>query len=476
MNYAEAKAELTEVDSAGLIGAGRERCSPVVAQRRRLLVHPAFIFAVALALRLATGAIILQIEGHKTIDEADFGLEAVGIAQSLASGHGFSAPFQAAGSTAWPSGSTAWLTPLMPAILAADMLLFGLHSRATLIVFVIFNELCSALTIFPMFFAARRIAAGRISGGRIPGHRISGDLSVDRIAALAAWLWVLSPVAGLAACKMIWYTSLSGLLAALLLWATLTVRDSKTPAVWIGYGLLWGAQLMTHPSFLVLMPVGLLWLGLGRLSSKQLKLPVLACVTAVLCCVPWTVRNYAVFHHFVPLRSNFGLELWRYNNGGPLGLHPNRDAEERDAFSSLGEYAYAQEKQREAVVWIRSHPGRFMRGSAQRVMNFWFDLAYGLKFVHQGGAWFWKVKLLYICALLVMVLGGLTTIRRRRREYFWLLTSFPALFPLVYYVTLARDLYRFPIDPILAVIAAFAVSAWLPAQPPDTGNVDGLAS
>jgi hypothetical protein len=85
--------------------------------QKNVLVCPVVIFAVALALRLATGAVFLH-GGHMTIDSADkltAGYESVRIAQSLASGNGFSAP--------WPgAGSTAWLTPVMPAILAADML------------------------------------------------------------------------------------------------------------------------------------------------------------------------------------------------------------------------------------------------------------------------------------------------------------------------------------------------------------------
>lgn len=415
--------------------------------RRHLLARPAFIFVVALTLRLATGAIFLH-GGHETMDSVGFGgkftegYEAVGIAQSLASGNGFSKPFPGA-------GPTAWLTPVMPAILAADMFVFGLHTRAALIAFVVFNELCSALTILPVFFAARRIASG-------PG--------ADRIAALAAWLCVLDPLAGSTAVKQIWYTALCALLAALLLWATLAVRDSENPAAWAGYGLLWGAQLMTHASFLVLMPVALLWLVWTQLGSKRLRLAALSCLTAVLCCVPWTVRNYAVFHHFVPLRSNFGFELWRWNHDGPP-LHPNYDAVERDAFSSLGEYAYVQKKQHEALAWIKAHPGAFIHASARRAMEFWFDLAHPLSGFVGRDAWFFKVRFLYICALLVMSLGGLVTIRRQRREYFWLLASFPAIFPLVYYITLGRDYRRFPIDPVLAIIAAFAVAPWLPTWP-----------
>jgi 4-amino-4-deoxy-L-arabinose transferase-like glycosyltransferase len=412
--------------------------------QRHVLVRPAFIFAIALTLRLATGVIFIR-GGNVTIDSVGFderfteGYESVGIARSLASGNGFSAP--------WPgAGPTAWVTPVLPGILAADMLLFGLHSRATLVVFVIFNELCSALTIFPVFLASKRIAGGQ--GGY-------------RIGALAAWVLVLNPTAGLAACKEIWYTTLSGLLAALLLWATLAVRDMKNPIAWTGCGLLWGALLMTHPSFLVWMPVALLWLVWARRESKRLTLAALTCFTAVLCCVPWTIRNFAVFQHVLPLRSNFGLELWRYNHDG-LPLHPNQAGSEHDAFLSLGEYAYTQEKKREALIWIQTHPGAFMLATAQRVMSFWLGAAHPLRRLTHQSEWFFKVKALFILVFLGMVLRGLTIIRRKRREYFWLLASFPAIFPLVYYITVTSDFHRFPIDPILAIIAAFAVNAWLP--------------
>ena len=105
-------------------------------------------------------------------------------------------------------------------------------------------------------------------------------------------------------------------------------------------------------------------------------------------------------------------------------------------------------------------------------MYFWFDLPHPLSRFGQK-PWFFRAKCLCICALLLMSVGGLLAIRRKRREYFWLLVSFPAVFPLVYYVTLARDVHRFPIDPVLAIIAAFAVTAWLPPQPQD-GNTATL--
>ena len=48
--------------------------------------------------------------------------------------------------------------------------------------------------------------------------------------------------------EWIWDTSLSALLAATLLWATLELADSDRVRDWCGYGLLWGFTLMTNPS------------------------------------------------------------------------------------------------------------------------------------------------------------------------------------------------------------------------------------
>ena len=124
----------------------------------------------------------------------------------------------------------------------------------------------------------------------------------------------------------------------------------------------------------------------------------------------------------------------------------------------MAEYAYTKQKQREAFDWIGSHPISYMGKTARRVMQFWFEFAHPVRMFLYQSTWFFKIQFLYICALLVLMFSGLITIRRKRREYFWLLASFPAIFPLLYYVTLARDFHRFPIDPVLAVVADFGTS------------------
>src|SRR5947209_19203874 len=81
---------------------------------------------------------------------------------------------------------------------------------------------------------------------------------------------------------------------------------------------------MTNPSLGSLLPFLLGWAAYrarqhtvrvpGLQSTRWLQKPAVALSLAVLCCVPWTIRNYVVFHRFVPLRSNLPLELYIGNN------------------------------------------------------------------------------------------------------------------------------------------------------------------
>jgi hypothetical protein len=115
------------------------------------------------------------------------------------------------------------------------------------------------------------------------------------------------------------------------------------------------------------------------------------------------------------------------------------------------------------IGWIAAHACAGIRATAQRMRCFWFDLPHPPPRFDQK-PWFFKVKVVYILALLLTSLAAPITIRRDRREYFWLLASFPAVFPPAYYIAPARKFCRFPIDPVLAIIAGLAITAWLSDQ------------
>jgi len=68
-----------------------------------------------------------------------------------------------------------------------------------------------------------------------------------------------------------------------------------------------------------------------------------------------------VFHHFVPLRSNFPLELYIGNNENyddKYIRYPGPITKDRELwrYFRLGETAFMQEEMRKATNFIRTHP------------------------------------------------------------------------------------------------------------------------
>jgi hypothetical protein len=97
---------------------------------------------------------------------------------------------------------------------------------------------------------------------------------------------------------------------------------------------------------------------------------------------PWVARNYLALGGFVPLRSNFGLELAAGNRLGANGhtyspglgeMHPFLSVAERDRLMQMGERAYMQDKQQQALAWIAAHPSQFGRLTLRRACLYWFS-------------------------------------------------------------------------------------------------------
>src|SRR4249920_984441 len=122
---------------------------------------------------------------------------------------------------------------------------------------------------------------------------------------------------------------------------------------------LWGGALLTNPAIATLCPVLLAWAAYQNRSSASAWLvrPALAAGIAVLCCVPWTIRNYIQFHKFIPLRSNFAFELYIGNNENYDDQHrfrPGVITQDREIlrYLHMGETAFMEEEKRKAIAFI----------------------------------------------------------------------------------------------------------------------------
>ncbi len=403
------------------------------------------ILAVAFGLRLTYLWHETSVIPHQALQAVPFLYEPGDIAYSLATGKGFSSPFRL------ETGPTAWTTPLYPLLVASVFEVFGTFTYQAFIAAVVINILFSALTCVPIFYA------GRCIGGWGVG-------------AVAAWLWAIFPNAIVIPFQWIWDTSLAGLFAAALVWATLVVADSRRLRDWSLYGVLWGGALMTNATLLAGLPFMLGWMAFRRRRHADVRWfaqTVLSALVIVLCCLPWTIRNAVVFHSFIPLRSPLWLQLWlgnndQYRDAFPGWLHPIDSVLERAKYVRMGELAYMQEKKRETLNWVKAHPGRAAELSMQRLVGTWLGTPHPWRDFRQESSLL--VRIVFVANFFATfgAIAGIIrlAVAREFREYFVPVATLPILFPFAFYLSQALLRYRYPIDPHVMLLTALAFQ-WL---------------
>lgn len=400
------------------------------------------IVAVAIVCRVGYACVQVREISPRVLASVPFEQETGNIAMALATGKGYSSPMRS------DTGATAWLAPIYPVMLVGIFCVFGVFTLHAFYAAAALNIIFSAATCVPIYFASRRIAG-------------IGAASV------AAWLWAVFPNAVVIPFQWIWDTSLTALLAAGILWATLALTESRGMREWCAYGFLWGFTLLTNPALAGALPFLLGWAvyrerrevgGSGWFARAAATLGV-----AILCCVPWTVRNYAEFHRFIPLRSNFPFELWIGNNEVFDDRSPNVNArvtryEEARRYGQLGETAFMQEKWRLASEFMRTHKRLEVRLTGWRFMSFWVGSFRPVEdFEKADSAW---IRAILALSFLTAIGGaiGILVLWRARIAYVFPAAVFVVIVPLVYYATHASLRYRHPIDPIVLMLTAIGVT------------------
>ena len=373
------------------------------------------VFALALAGRLWVAAQLLPYKAWLFFYRYN---EPSRIAWSLVTGHGFSSP--------WPNTpllATAQQPPLYPFLVAGIFRLFGAYSLASLWTAILLNSVFSALTAVAILQLGKRILSP-----------LAG--------VLAAWTWCCWLYENAVAIR-VWESALSGLLltAALLLLPKLA--SSLRPALWLLFGLLAGAAALNNTTLLAVFPFFWIWLWIGhrrrgRRCSRVLLGSIAMCLLVI---TPWTIRNYAVFHRFIPIRDNFGVEFWVGNHEGVTTVYDKDFPILNPAeYNRLGEIGFMEAKRQIALNFARQHPSKFLRLTVRRVFLFWT--------APDGTAWLWVSLLAWLGLLLAL------------RGNSWEAAPYAIVllfFPVVYYIAHTFSTYRNPIEPEMLLLAALAV-------------------
>jgi len=393
---------------------------------------------VALAIRLIVMVFLLPEQLEPQRDHWHFGYEAGRIARSIVEGRGFSSPLFA------DTGPTAWMTPVYPYLVAGVFKVFGIYTKTSAIVLLSSNALVSALVCVFVFFIAR------ISFG-------------DRVAKWSGWAWAFFPYAIYFPVERIWETWLATLLLCLLFLIALNLENENKFRHWAVFGVLWGLAALTSPALLTVLPFLAGWAlyRRHRRGQRWFAVNAVAAVAFIAIVSPWFIRNYEVFHRFVPFRDNIGIVLLMGIKGdtshwGPYELGPWHNPQQWNEFKQLGELAYFDQKKRQAIEFIRTHPGWYVWTSVRRAFFLWtgywsFDRVY----LEQEPL---DPPNVFFCSTLtVLALLGLW--RALRADWSGTLPYALVLFsfPLIYYITSPEVYYRRPIDPFFVILAVVAV-------------------
>jgi 4-amino-4-deoxy-L-arabinose transferase-like glycosyltransferase len=353
--------------------------------------------------------------------------------QAIVTGHGLASPF--GGDT----GPTAMFAPIYPLLVAAVFRFFGVATNASAIALVAVNLVAELTAIWLMMRVARRYFD-------------------ERAALIAGLIWTLSPTLWFLP-TIFWDTSITLCLLMGLIALSLQVQARPTVATWAGFGAFCGLVALFNPALVLTLAgvVGVSAFVLARAHTLAWKpFALAAAVFALVFCV-WPIRNARVFHAFVPLRTAVGLDVWMGNHDGATGyldekLFPTFNAAELAAYTSEGEIAYTQGKMKAAEAWIATHPAQFATLTARRFARFWLGSG-----TRGGPALFW------LHATFTTVLGafGWWFLWRRNRELAMLFAVPLLLFPLPYYVAHAEFRFRVVLDPLLSVLAAYALVRWV---------------
>ncbi len=399
------------------------------------------LFAVAFGLRALYAAIAVGAGATPSSDTAEYDA----VAWNLARGAGFSLD---GGGGPYP---TAFVPPMVPWITSLLYRAVGHHYFAAVLL------QCAIGALVPLLLAG--LGSTLFGGG---------------VGRLAAWLAVFHPLLVFFSGYLLTETTFCVALLAALMASTEWIKTPGSARA-LGVGVLWGLASLTRPTALLLPPWIALWawgpLGLtvsGRDRTRQVLLLGLGLLLAV---GPWTLRNAAALHAFVPVTTGSGRALLDSNNpvvwddplrrgGTIISLAVEPYASGVRGMSEPETDAYAR---RQALAFVRAHAAEWPRAALDKLGRFWRLSAEG------GGtgawqrpgspltAWLRRVDPMLPWSLFMLpcALWGLGRALRGPRRWF---LSLPLL--VVLYFTLCAAVFwgalrmRVPIEPLVLLFTA----------------------
>jgi hypothetical protein len=260
----------------------------------------------------------------------------------------------------------------------------------------------------------------------------------------------------------------------LLLLGFLLLMSQSTVGL-LASGLIFGVAALTKSQALLLPLV----LGLPLLvfppgwpgMRKWFRTVVLAGIGMLVVIVPWTVRNYTVFHTFIPISTNGGYTLLTGNNPSAQGTYTPDDPLVTDLSKNPRDQVEMDRiaKQR-AWQWIAQNPWDFVRLIPAKIWFLWSGDGEAEWLYQRGYSGYDRYVLLfraarvvnqaaYFLLLLIAVASLPAMVRQHRWLPPWCYSGWAVLsyFTAISVVFSGQSRFHFALMPFIALYAAWRV-------------------
>ena len=176
---------------------------------------------------------------------------------------------------------------------------------------------------------------------------------------------------------------------------------------------------------------------------------------------PWVYRNYQQFGEFVLVSANGGVNLWMGNNASSNGGYT-----ELPIIDVKNEVARDHYFKREAIQFIKDNPQAYLKLAVLRAVITYKAETIGIVWNGYIEKNVEKTKLLVIklmssvywwLMLALGIVGIYKILKDRKLNLFHPTLVVPAFFFVFPILTVAQDRYHLPINPFLAMFAAYAI-------------------
>ena len=299
------------------------------------------------------------------------------------------------------------------------------------------------------FIGASTVAFTGMAGREAAGERVG--LIAAGVAAVYPFLWVADGA--------LLAESLYVAFIAASLWLALRFMRTHSLAdgAWLGVAI--GLAALSRGEALLLVPLLLLPLAWRERSLKAAAVMLAGFAIVV---APWTIRNLAHFEQPVLISTNSnsvfaGANCDAVYHGDLIGLW---------SFSCYGpvkkgdESQEAVEYRKQGIDYARDHAGRLPVVAAVRLARVWDfyrpfqQVQY--EFLEGRSRWASRAGLVMYYPTLLLAIGGLVVLRRRRFPI-WPFLSYALAVSIVALTVYGITRFRIAVEPVLIVLAAVAV-------------------